>query len=701
MSARHQSSSNIAIRGNIHDTSRNRYESSKISTLQSVPVIPPPVPAKGPAGASGGGGTSYPILYPMIDLGNKETEIIVKLGDTTTHYQKLAIIEETDEVNVSFVGLIKNRAVLFTLDITIDTPSLPTINWPAELENVPDLPTAEGSRYILHIVGFKDGSEEKYYVINSSGGSGSNLWSDITIDVDKNMQDKKLTNLKDISFHVTTGSESRIDGDDYVISSYIQGSLYGTITQSQSAGYQGQGVQEVWGRPLTGYLDTSPIASYKTVSADATPSVSQVIGELAHDAFNAAAVRKTLFSQTTVWDDTTNGSEDAHTNFDVIQAGTLVTVMQLYGNVAGFRRAQFIGDVVVNGTTYLGDAVTDLIYFFARANTSLDFQSDNTFDIASSTRKLANMYAYAWRGGTGYSMQYITGTGLRGDLPSGLNYEYYVNSTLALAVNLSNLDLNSSYIQRINYLKFITAFTGLSSSDYGIGAQADTRFLFNAPSGKDIAFAFGGTRELIFNSGGMRPQSDADISIGDFTHFFVTGYFYNFDVKDFLWLENIGTNPTVDGMIRNNGGDVIIRSGGINRDMSDPLFDSIAVTGTASLTGASIFLGDSSSDALAISAATQHLASVRYPVTSQSGTYTAGVGDYMIRCTSTSNQTMNLPTAVGISGRVYIFYKTAATGTVTIDANGSQTIDGALTQTISTQYGVIRIMSDGANWMII
>jgi hypothetical protein len=38
---------------------------------------------------------------------------------------------------------------------------------------------------------------------------------------------------------------------------------------------------------------------------------------------------------------------------------------------------------------------------------------------------------------------------------------------------------------------------------------------------------------------------------------------------------------------------------------------------------------------------------------------------------------------------------------VTLDPNGSQTIDGDLTFVISTQYEAIEIESDGANWWVI
>ena len=69
-------------------------------------------------------------------------------------------------------------------------------------------------------------------------------------------------------------------------------------------------------------------------------------------------------------------------------------------------------------------------------------------------------------------------------------------------------------------------------------------------------------------------------------------------------------------------------------------------------------------------------------------------------CDCTSNAiTLNLP--VGVTGTQYVIKKTDATANaVTVDANGSELIDGAATQTISTQYDSITIVSDGSNWFI-
>lgn len=85
--------------------------------------------------------------------------------------------------------------------------------------------------------------------------------------------------------------------------------------------------------------------------------------------------------------------------------------------------------------------------------------------------------------------------------------------------------------------------------------------------------------------------------------------------------------------------------------------------------------------------------------TARTTTYTAATTDYFIDCT-TGTFTVNLFTAVGNTGRILII-KNSGTGTITVDPNATQTIDGATTQTLSTQYSRVHIISDGANWKII
>lgn len=73
--------------------------------------------------------------------------------------------------------------------------------------------------------------------------------------------------------------------------------------------------------------------------------------------------------------------------------------------------------------------------------------------------------------------------------------------------------------------------------------------------------------------------------------------------------------------------------------------------------------------------------------------------DHIIDCTS-GTYTVTLPTAASITGREYII-KNSGTGVITVDGNASETIDGALTYILGTQYDSLTIISNGANWIII
>lgn len=83
----------------------------------------------------------------------------------------------------------------------------------------------------------------------------------------------------------------------------------------------------------------------------------------------------------------------------------------------------------------------------------------------------------------------------------------------------------------------------------------------------------------------------------------------------------------------------------------------------------------------------------------KTGTYTATVSNYTIDCTA-NTFTVTLPTAVGITGRIYVI-KNSGAGTITVGTTSSQTIDGVTTQTLATQYSSYTVQSNGANWIII
>lgn len=93
------------------------------------------------------------------------------------------------------------------------------------------------------------------------------------------------------------------------------------------------------------------------------------------------------------------------------------------------------------------------------------------------------------------------------------------------------------------------------------------------------------------------------------------------------------------------------------------------------------------------------VASTTLPFTNQTGTYTVDNTDCVVNCTA-NTFTVTLPTAVGIEGQ-YFVVKNSGTGVITIDGNGSETIDGATTKILAVQYESMTVISDGANWKVI
>lgn len=90
---------------------------------------------------------------------------------------------------------------------------------------------------------------------------------------------------------------------------------------------------------------------------------------------------------------------------------------------------------------------------------------------------------------------------------------------------------------------------------------------------------------------------------------------------------------------------------------------------------------------------------LKFPTTqTKSATYSALETDDTILCSGT--WTLSLYAASGNAGRI-LFVKNTGTGVITIDGNGSETIDGATTQEIALQYMALTLYCDGSNWHIV
>ena len=82
--------------------------------------------------------------------------------------------------------------------------------------------------------------------------------------------------------------------------------------------------------------------------------------------------------------------------------------------------------------------------------------------------------------------------------------------------------------------------------------------------------------------------------------------------------------------------------------------------------------------------------------------YTVTDNDYYIGVTNTAaRRSIKLPSAWGRAGRVYVIKDEsgqAAAHPISVGASDAETIDGERTLTISTNHGVLRVISSGTSW---
>jgi hypothetical protein len=90
-------------------------------------------------------------------------------------------------------------------------------------------------------------------------------------------------------------------------------------------------------------------------------------------------------------------------------------------------------------------------------------------------------------------------------------------------------------------------------------------------------------------------------------------------------------------------------------------------------------------------------------IATKTANYTATASDKLILCdTSGGAFTITLPTAVGISGTTLFIKKTSSDfSLLTIEPDGSETIDGHGNRNLATQNETIEIVSDGTNWHVL
>lgn len=87
----------------------------------------------------------------------------------------------------------------------------------------------------------------------------------------------------------------------------------------------------------------------------------------------------------------------------------------------------------------------------------------------------------------------------------------------------------------------------------------------------------------------------------------------------------------------------------------------------------------------------------------ESADYVVALTDDVILVDATgANRTITLPTAASAANRQFDIKKIdASANTVTVDADGSETIDDATTFVLSAQYASVTVFSDGSEWWVL
>lgn len=137
-----------------------------------------------------------------------------------------------------------------------------------------------------------------------------------------------------------------------------------------------------------------------------------------------------------------------------------------------------------------------------------------------------------------------------------------------------------------------------------------------------------------------------------------------------------------------------------------PVINGPIVQSTSEASASSVVERDSNADCkFARPTATVSLVSeggLKANCVTKTGAYTATESDFTILGnTAGGSFSITLPAAASSNEMILVIKQISATNTLTIDGNASETIDGATTVALATQYLFRVIICDGTNWHVI
>jgi hypothetical protein len=334
----------------------------------------------------------------------------------------------------------------------------------------------------------------------------------------------------------------------------------------------------------------------------------------------------------------------------------------------------------VNGTGRFSGALT-LTAAANRINSGNElrfYRTDNAIYTQLYDGGNANGFVLDNRNGEGFSFQSAGTNQLRitsaGDLifkgrSTTTNYDVvFYNDNSQLAINANNTNVGKTI--NFNVRNDQNAMTITSGGNVGIATPSPGAILHTLKSGTAIAGigdeVFIGQRSASTNNAAITVVSNNEVILRmtNTTSVELGKILYN-TVSNFMRFDtNSGERMSID-----SSGNVLIGTGTVNSKLQ--------VAGSFAL-----------------------------PHVTKSANYTLNGTDYTVGFDCASNRTATLPDATTCAGRIYVIYQYntgAGARSVTLDGNGSQTINGMTTYSLSPFCDLTSVMiqSNGSNWIII